>query len=99
MHSDDLPYIPPKEPYELSILMRNLVLLSCHMLKPHGWLVFFLQTVVDEYSDVDVETMVCKGMDMIMNSFQDFGSWGHQVSVIIFSSALCHVTPFFFLVE
>jgi tRNA (guanine10-N2)-methyltransferase len=60
--------------------VRDLVLLSRHMLKPHGRLVFFLPTVAEEYSDVDVQTMVCEGMEVIANSLQDFGSWGRRVS-------------------
>lgn len=78
--SDDTqPYIPPTQPYELSLLARDLVALSRHLLKPKGRLVFFLPTVTDEYEEVDIETMMCEGMEVVANSLQDFGSWGRRV--------------------
>jgi tRNA (guanine10-N2)-methyltransferase len=56
------------------------VLLARHLLKPRGRLVFFLPTVTDEYEDIDVQTLLCDGMEVIANSLQDFGSWGRRVS-------------------
>jgi tRNA (guanine10-N2)-methyltransferase len=50
------------------------------MLKPNGRLVFFLPTVTDEYEAIDVDTMLCDGMQIVANSLQDFGSWGRRVS-------------------
>lgn len=41
---------------------------------------FFLPTVTDEYEEVDVQTMLCEGMEVVANSLQDFGSWGRRVS-------------------
>lgn len=78
--SDDQPYIPPTKPYELSNLAADLVLLARYLLKPRGRLVFFLPTVTDEYQEVDIHTMMCEGMEVVANSFQDFGSWGRRVS-------------------
>lgn len=40
---------------------------------------FFLPTVTDEYTEVDIHTMLCEGMVLIANSLQDFGSWGRRV--------------------
>lgn len=77
--SDDQPYFPPTKPYELSHLAVDLVLLARHLLKPGGRLVFFLPTVTDEYDELDVQTMLCEGMEVIANSLQDFGSWGRRV--------------------
>ena len=74
-------YIPPTQPYELSSLVSDLVRYARFMLKPCGRLVFFLPTVTDEYTEVDVYTMLCDGMEVIANSVQDFGSWGRRVSL------------------
>lgn len=74
------PYIPPTKPYELSELAADLVQLSRYLLKPGGRLVFFLPTVTEEYEDIDIDTMLCDGMELIANSLQDFGSWGRRVS-------------------
>lgn len=76
---DDQPYVPPTKPYELSALAVDLVLLARYMLKPSGRLVFFLPTVTDEYEELDVQTMLCEGMEVVANSLQDFGSWGRRV--------------------
>ena len=72
--------MPPTKPYELSALAVDLVLLARYMLKPGGRLVFFLPTVTDEYAELDVQTMLCEGMELVANSLQDFGSWGRRVS-------------------
>ena len=42
---------------------------------------FFLPTVTDEYEEVDIDTMLCEGMEVIANSLQDFGSWGRRVEI------------------
>lgn len=76
---DDQPYIPPTKPYELSSLASDLVLLARYMLKPQGRLVFFLPTVTDEYEELDVQSMLCDGMEIVANSLQNFGSWGRRV--------------------
>lgn len=80
--SDDQPYIPPTKPYELSVLAVDLVLFARYMLKSGGRLVFFLPTVTDEYAELDVQAMLCDGMEIIANSLQDFGSWGRRVCVV-----------------
>lgn len=73
-------YIPPTKPYELSELVSDLVLFSRAMLKPQGRLVFFLPTVTEEYEEIDIDTVICEGMEVIANSLQDFGNWGRRVS-------------------
>ena len=75
----DQPYVPPTKPYELSELVSDLVLFSRAMLKPQGRLVFFLPTVTEEYEQVDIEAMMCDGMEVVANSLQDFGNWGRRV--------------------
>lgn len=72
-------YIPPTQPYELSELVSDLVRLARYLLKPSGRLVFFLPTVTDEYEVVDIDGMLCEGMEVIANSVQEFGSWGRRV--------------------
>ncbi|PSR76500.1 hypothetical protein PHLCEN_2v8403 [Hermanssonia centrifuga] len=79
---DDQPYIPPTKPYELSALASDLLLLARYMLKPGGRLVFFLPTVTDEYVELDLQTMLCEGMEVIANSLQDFGSWGRRLITV-----------------
>ncbi|KAJ7593860.1 RNA methylase [Mycena floridula] len=79
---DDQPYIPPTKPYELSHLATDLVLLARYLLKPGGRLVFFLPTVTDEYEEVDINSMLCSGMEVVANSLQDFGSWGRRLVTI-----------------
>ena len=83
-------YIPPTKPYELSALAADLVVLARHLLKPSGRLVFFLPTVIDEYKELDLDSVVCVGMEVIANSLQDFGAWGRRVSIIPSS----HCPPF-----
>ncbi|KAF9784413.1 tRNA guanosine-2'-O-methyltransferase [Thelephora terrestris] len=78
----DQPYVPPTKPYELSELVSDLVLFSRAMLKPQGRLIFFLPTVTEEYEEVDIDTMLCDGMEVIANSLQDFGNWGRRLITI-----------------
>lgn len=52
---------------------------------------FFLPTVTDEYEEVDIDTMLCEGMEVIANSLQDFGSWGRRVSISSQTVLLCTV--------
>ena len=67
------------KPYELSELARDLVILARYMLKPRGRLVFFLPTVTEEYEELDIDSMICDGMELVANSLQNFGSWGRRV--------------------
>ena len=75
-------HIPPTKPYELSALAADLVVLARYLLKPGGRLVFFLPTVIDEYKELDLNSVVCDGMQVIANSLQDFGAWGRRVCII-----------------
>ncbi|KAH9839294.1 tRNA guanosine-2'-O-methyltransferase [Rhodofomes roseus] len=79
---DDEPYIPPTMPYELSSLVVDLVLLARYLLRPRGRLVFFLPTVTDEYEELDIQTMLCEGMEVVANSLQNFGTWGRRLITI-----------------
>src|SRR5258708_23659856 len=72
-------YVPPTKPYELSALAADLVILARYLLKPGGRLVFFLPTVIDEYKELDLDSVLCDGMQVIANSLQDFGAWGRRV--------------------
>ncbi|KAF9227411.1 tRNA guanosine-2'-O-methyltransferase [Gyrodon lividus] len=78
----DEPFIPSTKPYELSILIADLILLSRYLLKPRGLLVFFLPTVTEIYEEVDVQTALCEGMELVANSVQGFGSWGRRLITI-----------------
>jgi tRNA (guanine10-N2)-methyltransferase len=82
---DDQQYVPPTKPYELSALAADLVVLARYLLKPGGRLVFFLPTVIDEYKELDLDSVLCDGMQVIANSLQDFGAWGRRVSIISIS--------------
>ncbi|KAI0295840.1 hypothetical protein B0F90DRAFT_1669975 [Multifurca ochricompacta] len=62
--ADDQPYIPPTKPYELSVLAADLVPLR----------------VIDEYKQLDLDSMLCDGMQVIANSLQDFGAWGRRAA-------------------
>lgn len=86
-------YIPPTKPYELSALAADLVVLARYLLKPGGRLVFFLPTVIDEYKELDLDSVVCDGMQVIANSLQDFGAWGRRVCIIPFSHSLLAFFP------
>lgn len=79
VRDDDQPYVPPTKPYELSALAADLVVLARYLLKPGGRLVFFLPTVIDEYKELDLDSLLCDGMQVIANSLQDFGTWGRRV--------------------
>jgi len=81
-HADGQQYIPPTKPYELSALAADLVVLARYLLKPGGRLVFFLPTVIDEYKELDLDSVVCDGMQVIANSLQDFGAWGRRLITI-----------------
>ncbi|KAG8886161.1 hypothetical protein FRB97_007199 [Tulasnella sp. 331] len=70
-------YIPPMRPYEISDLAYDLVKMAQYLLRPGGRLVFFLPTVSEDYTDVDLPT--CEGMSIVGNSVQDFGKWGRRL--------------------
>ena len=85
---DDQPYLPPTKPYELSALAADLVVLARYLLNPGGRLVFFLPTVIDEYKELDLDSVLCEGMEVVANSLQDFGAWGRRVRTKTADSAL-----------
>ncbi|KAI0030795.1 tRNA guanosine-2'-O-methyltransferase [Vararia minispora EC-137] len=92
---DDQPYIPPTKPYELSALARDLVLLARYLLKPQGRLVFFLPTVTEEYQEIDIQMMLCDGMEVAANSLQDFGAWGRRLVTIRRTTTFNYSSPTF----
>jgi len=92
---DDQPYVPPTRPYELSTLVLDLVVLARYMLKPGGRLVFFLPTVTDEYKEIDIDAMICEGMEIIANSLQEFGSWGRRLITIRKTTSIKFSPPTF----
>ncbi|WWC66811.1 uncharacterized protein I206_100718 [Kwoniella pini CBS 10737] len=73
-------YVPPSRPYELANLTLDLVQLARWLLVPGGRLVFFLPTVTEDYTEVDVP--VVEGMKELKvgdGSVQDFGKWGRRL--------------------
>ncbi|KAH9985810.1 tRNA guanosine-2'-O-methyltransferase [Russula compacta] len=93
--TDDQPYVPPTKPYELSALAADLVVLARYLLKPGGRLVFFLPTVIDEYKELDLDGMLCDGMQVIANSLQDFGAWGRRLITIRKATTRSYPPPTF----
>ncbi|KAI5120311.1 hypothetical protein M0805_005815 [Coniferiporia weirii] len=87
-------YVPPTQPYELSLLVADLVRFARHLLRPAGRLVFFLPTVTDEYAEIDVQALLCPGMAIIANSVQDFGSWGRRLITIKKTTSETYASPF-----
>jgi len=70
-------YIPPMRAYEISDLAYDLVRMAQFLLRPGGRLVFFLPTVTEDYSEVDLPS--CEGMTLIGNSVQEFGKWARRL--------------------
>ncbi|KAL5524093.1 hypothetical protein ACEPAG_8266 [Sanghuangporus baumii] len=87
-------YVPPMQPYELSELVSDLVQWARYLLRPGGRLVFFLPTVTDEYTEVDVYSLLCEGMEVIANSVQNFGSWGRRLITIKKITNVNYPSPF-----
>ncbi|KAH9963840.1 tRNA guanosine-2'-O-methyltransferase [Russula dissimulans] len=92
---DDQPYVPPTKPYELSALAADLVRLARYLLKPGGRLVFFLPTVIDEYKELDLDSVLCDGMQIVANSLQDFGAWGRRLITIRKTTSESYPPPTF----
>ena len=61
----------------MSDLTQDLVQLARYLLKPGGRLVFFLPTVAEDYSALDLPTV--EGMMLVSDSVQDFGKWARRV--------------------
>nr|XP_018266731.1 tRNA (guanine10-N2)-methyltransferase [Kwoniella dejecticola CBS 10117]OBR88889.1 tRNA (guanine10-N2)-methyltransferase [Kwoniella dejecticola CBS 10117] len=77
-------YVPPSRPYELANLTLDLVQLARWLLVPGGRLVFFLPTVNEDYTEVDVP--VVEGMKELKvgeGSVQDFGKWGRRLITMV----------------
>jgi len=87
--------VPPTKPYELSALAADLVVLARYLLKPGGRLVFFLPTVIDEYKELDLDSLLCDGMQVIANSLQDFGAWGRRLITIRKATSQSYPPPIF----
>jgi len=87
--------VPPTKPYELSALATDLVVLARYLLKPGGRLVFFLPTVIDEYKELDLDSMLCDGMQLVANSLQDFGAWGRRLITIRKATSRSYPPPEF----
>lgn len=70
-------YIPPKKPYELSDLADDLLDYASEILLPAGRLVFWLPTVNEDYSAVDLPAR--SDMLLLANSTQNFGRWSRRL--------------------
>lgn len=93
--ADDRPYLPPTKPYELSALAADLVVLARYLLNPGGRLVFFLPTVTEEYKELDLDSVLCDGMEVVANSLQNFGAWGRRLITIRKSTSVTYPSPTF----
>ncbi|CEG76906.1 Putative ARM repeat-containing protein [Rhizopus microsporus] len=76
MHTRD-DYYPPTKPYEMSEVLVDLLKFSARHLTVGGRLVYWLPTVVDEYSNTDVPQHPC--MKLVANSEQNFGQWSRRL--------------------
>lgn len=70
-------YYPPTKPYEMSEVLSDLLDFAAEHLLLGGRLVYWLPTVVDEYSNNDVPQHPC--MTLISNSEQNFGLWSRRL--------------------
>ncbi|CAO0802297.1 unnamed protein product [Mucor circinelloides] len=70
-------YYPPTKPYEMSEVLIDLLNFAAENLVLGGRLVYWLPTVVDEYSNADVPQHPC--MTLISNSEQNFGQWSRRL--------------------
>ncbi|KAI9486781.1 MAG: S-adenosyl-L-methionine-dependent methyltransferase [Benjaminiella poitrasii] len=70
-------YYPPTKPYEMSEVLIDLLNFAAKNLVVGGRLVYWLPTVVDEYSNDDVPQHPC--MKLISNSEQNFGQWSRRL--------------------
>ncbi|CAO3692918.1 unnamed protein product [Umbelopsis ramanniana] len=76
MHERD-DYYPPTKPYEMSEVLMDLLEFSARQLRLGGRLVYWLPTIVDEYSNEDVPQHPC--MKLVSNSEQNFGAWSRRL--------------------
>ncbi|KAG2174806.1 hypothetical protein INT43_005868, partial [Umbelopsis isabellina] len=70
-------YYPPTKPYEMSEVLVDLLEFAASHLTLGGRLVYWLPTIVDEYSNDDVPQHPC--MKLISNSEQNFGAWSRRL--------------------
>ncbi|RKP39330.1 S-adenosyl-L-methionine-dependent methyltransferase [Dimargaris cristalligena] len=70
-------YYPPTVPYEMSEVLTDLLEFAARHLVVGGRLVYWLPTVVDEYSSDDVPLHPC--LELKANSEQNFGSWSRRL--------------------
>ncbi|KAJ1967637.1 hypothetical protein IWQ62_001731 [Dispira parvispora] len=70
-------YYPPTVPYEMSEVITDLLEFAARFLVLHGRLVYWLPTVVDEYTPQDIPEHPC--LRLLANSEQPFGSWSRRL--------------------
>ncbi|CAG8475489.1 5768_t:CDS:2 [Acaulospora colombiana] len=70
-------YYPPTKPYEMSEMLVDLLEFSAQYLVIGGRLVYWMPTVVDNYSSADIPEHPC--MKLISNSEQNFGKWSRRL--------------------
>ncbi|KAG1048226.1 hypothetical protein G6F46_003602 [Rhizopus delemar] len=70
-------YYPPTKPYEMSEVLDDLLKFSAQHLVLGGRLVYWLPTVVDDYSITDLPQHPC--MALVSNSEQNFGQWSRRL--------------------
>ncbi|RIB14870.1 S-adenosyl-L-methionine-dependent methyltransferase [Gigaspora rosea] len=70
-------YYPPTKPYEMSEVLIDLLEFAARFLIVGGRLVYWLPTIVDEYSSADIPDHPC--MVLISNSEQNFGQWSRRL--------------------
>ncbi|ORX45312.1 tRNA guanosine-2'-O-methyltransferase [Hesseltinella vesiculosa] len=68
---------PPTRPYEMSEVVSDLLTFAARHLRVGGRLVYWLPTVVDDYSVTDIPSHA--GMVLLSNSEQNFGQWSRRL--------------------
>ncbi|KAI8904005.1 S-adenosyl-L-methionine-dependent methyltransferase [Gorgonomyces haynaldii] len=68
---------PKTTPYEMTDVIRDLVLFAVRFLVKKGRLVFWLPTVNEEYQPTDIP--VHPSMRLVANSEQNFGKWSRRL--------------------
>ncbi|CAB4489233.1 tRNA guanosine-2'-O-methyltransferase [Rhizophagus irregularis] len=70
-------YYPPTKPYEMSEVLSDLLEFAARFLVLGGRLVYWLPTLVDEYSSSDLPEH--SSMRLVSNSEQNFGQWSRRL--------------------
>ncbi|CAG8530924.1 1121_t:CDS:10 [Ambispora gerdemannii] len=70
-------YYPPTKPYEMSEVLVDLLEFAARFLVVGGRLVYWLPTVVEEYTNEDIPKH--PSMRLISNSEQTFGVWSRRL--------------------